>query len=649
VGSLPKMPGTDVVSENVHNLSSLDPAVRLKAVRNVKNSVIGSKFKKDLYTNYGAVPKLAELLLGEDDEELIVQAVTAIGSFACGSEQSCRAVTDGGALSPLARTLFHPSIRVIEAGVRTLSTVFQSEMVPKDFVLKEGTLPRVVALLSFGHPKVTEVSCSIIAKCCVGREHQEAVNAAGAVPVLIALVTDPRTPAPTRDAALDVVVALSSRNRELATTLASGPGLAQVLMDLMKDLRPTSRMRACRALTQLGHWREGPLGSPGVRMATLSTLVKLLALQEPVREEVPEVLGDLIEFDEGLQAAGCDLGVVPLLASLLLAPWATSSLQAACLSALAAVASRREDARRAVLDAKVLPQVAASLSHPSEVVRAAACRCARSLSRSVKSLRTALVDGGLALPLLRLMGDSDTALEATATVCNLVLDFSPMKKVIIDNDGVSAIVALTNSMDEALRLNALWALKNLLYDADLDLKAAVMRRLTFDSLYRLIQDGDMGTKEQAVNIVRNLSHGRPAHVELVMAGMGRERLFASLASCLQPGMSEGVMLQAIYTAVNLATGAPAQKESVMYLPLLHRALVCIGEASCPLRVGALWLFVNLSYDDDPCEADRVHLYARVRQLRAMGVEAALLAASPPDRESRDQIKTILAAFVNVPA
>lgn len=61
----------------------------------------------------------------------------------------------------------------------------------------------------------------------------------------------------------------------------------------------------------------------------------------------------------------------------------------------------KEDCRKQVIEAKVLPYIVTAMSHPSVGVRAAACQCTRSLSRSMKNLRTSLVDAGIEAPLFQ--------------------------------------------------------------------------------------------------------------------------------------------------------------------------------------------------------------------------------------------------------
>lgn len=61
----------------------------------------------------------------------------------------------------------------------------------------------------------------------------------------------------------------------------------------------------------------------------------------------------------------------------------------------------------------------------------AACHVTRMLSRSVSILRTALVDNAVALPILKFMEHPDVRVQiaATATMCNLVLEVSPVREV----------------------------------------------------------------------------------------------------------------------------------------------------------------------------------------------------------------------------
>lgn len=104
------------------------------------------------------------------------------------------------------------------------------------------------------------------------------------------------------------------------------------------------------------------------------------------------------------------------------------------LRALGAVASFKDDYRKAVVDQDVIPRIVESLtpSHNNPVsVVLAACYAVRMLSRSVGILRTALVDNTVYAPLLQLLQwhDTDVQVAAAATVCNLVMDFSPMREV----------------------------------------------------------------------------------------------------------------------------------------------------------------------------------------------------------------------------
>jgi hypothetical protein len=132
--------------------------------------------------------------------------------------------------------------------------------------------------------------------------------------------------------------------------------------------------------------------------------------------------------------------------------------------ALAAIASDKDEYRKEIIENGVVPFIIKTLksgsTDPSSITHRndatlqavplpmsnpkatilAACGAARALSRSVSTLRTSLMDGGLTAPLFVLLKhqDMDLQIHATAVVCNLVLQFSPMQEVSFQAISVSA-------------------------------------------------------------------------------------------------------------------------------------------------------------------------------------------------------------------
>lgn len=232
-----------------------------------------------------------------------------------------------------------------------------------------------------------------------------------------------------------------------------------------------------------------PLKGPSVCVQLDNPSERLL-----LEHKTPAVLATLVVDSMDLQKAAIDAGVIKRLSNILkksfdpLPPSATASLwspepqtsdvamedtptlghaglspqashvtklREATLTGLAALASLRDDHRKSIIENGVISCVIQSLKpysidspssnkqaddvtnqpqivteNPKEVILAA-CALARGLSRSVSTLRTSLMDAGLAAPLFLLLKHQDVDLQiaATAVVCNLVLEFSPMREV----------------------------------------------------------------------------------------------------------------------------------------------------------------------------------------------------------------------------
>lgn len=107
-------------------LSSADLEVKLKALRELKNQIIGNPTKKLSFLNLGAVPAVASILAeaisaaecggdgdGDRNRNFIVQSAAVLGSFACNFEAGAKAVLDAGAFSSLFGLVTNPDEKVI--------------------------------------------------------------------------------------------------------------------------------------------------------------------------------------------------------------------------------------------------------------------------------------------------------------------------------------------------------------------------------------------------------------------------------------------------------------------------------------------------------------------------------------------------------
>ncbi|KAI0402156.1 armadillo repeat protein [Xylaria palmicola] len=292
-------------------------------------------------------------------------------------------------------------------------------------------------------------------------------------------------------------------------------------------------------------------------------------------EETPAVLARLITDSEPMQKAAYEYGGAKTICKLLKSsydaplstvetrPWSpnrdgidlTGNLAPECrlgdeglrpqlihyrrvretaLMALAALATFKEEYRKAIVDHEVVSYIINSLNqyHPNQAkdqvplqpassksgmlveqnpvsVIVAACSAIRMLSRSVNTLRTTLVDQSASEPLFHLLRhhNVDVQIAATACICNLVPDFSPMRDPLVEAGVLKVLCEHARSQNSNLRLNALWALKNLVDSASIELKKRCVEELTSGWLVRLIRDD---TEDEALLSATVRSEGQSA-------------------------------------------------------------------------------------------------------------------------------------------
>lgn len=101
-----------------------------------------------------------------------------------------------------------------------------------------------------------------------------------------------------------------------------------------------------------------------------------------------------------------------------------------------------------------------------------------------------------------------------------------MKKTIMERGIVSKFVRMISYGDNVVRLNTVWAIKNLVFEAESDVKENVMRQFGYNNLVLLLNDSEPPVQEQALNLVRNLAHKREHDIEQVFKGLGNGQLLS---------------------------------------------------------------------------------------------------------------------------
>lgn len=178
--------------------------------------------------------------------------------------------------------------------------------------------------------------------------------------------------------------------------------------------------------------------------------------------------------------------------------------------AIAAISLFDNEIRRAITDEfYFIPFIHTCLFHQHVGVRYAACQCVRALSRAVTVLRTNIVDSGLGMTIFSIFKkreeDANVLNAALSAVCNIVIDFSPLRpvrssyyfiplcsadlgvEIYLEQGLMERLRELLSLGDPALKLGALWAVKNLLRKSTTETKRSVMGQLGWDRVVEYVR------------------------------------------------------------------------------------------------------------------------------------------------------------------
>ncbi|KAJ6895725.1 armadillo repeat-containing protein 8 [Populus alba x Populus x berolinensis] len=619
-------------------LDSPDPETKLKALREIKNQIIGNRTKKLSFLKLGAVPAVASILSSyatEADSQLadtdvsisniIVQSAAVLGSFACGFDAGVRAVLDAGSFPHLIRLLFNPDEKVVDASARSLRMIYQSKLAPKYDFVQEKNMEFLISLINSECENVAGLGASIITHSCETSAEQRALCDAGVLEKLISLLEGSLSQ---KNATLESLAAVFKNNPEVISKFVgleneravegslsqrdsslespgtalknnpesvskfvgpeSGSALSSII-ELTKDRYALTRLLACMCLIVIRNASPNYLQDIGIKAKLVYLLLELLDDPGQVGDEAPFVFSSLVAGKEDLQKLAFEDNAINKFCNQLQKGQLHPKRLQGILLALADLCSKLEGCRLTFLSLKVLNQVIDALTHDCADVRTSACICLRSVTRSIKNLCAGyFMNEMLVIPLIRLLDDPSVSVQVAAlgAMSNIVVDFTTRKSTFIQCGGIKQLVQLTKSMDSTVRFNALWALKNMMFLADDRCKEGIFLELTGSLLASLICDG------------------------ILLDAAGRQL----------HNVSDEVGIQGMYLLGNVASGNEFHKEAVMQ-QLLAQAdngdqsfvIKFLQSSDSRLRTAAVWVIVNLTFPSCP------GAFGRLVQLKNAGI------------------------------
>uniref|UniRef100_A0A1A7WDI8 Armadillo repeat-containing protein 8 n=1 Tax=Iconisemion striatum TaxID=60296 RepID=A0A1A7WDI8_9TELE len=648
----------------VDRLFDPDPLKVLQGVIDMKNAVIGNNKQKANLIVLGAVPRLLYLLQQSSSSlQLRTECAVVLGSLAMGTENNIKSLVDCHIIPTLLQGLLCQDLIFIEACLRCLRTVFISPVTPVQLLYTDPTvIPHLMSLLGSSQ-RTQEYITQIFSHCCKTPEHQTVLFNHGAIQNIAPLLISPSYKV--RMQALKCFSVLAHENTQVSMTLVNvlvdGELLTQVFVKMMQRDQPVEmQLTAAKCLTYM--CRAGAIRTDDgcIVLKTLPCLVRMCSKEHLLEERVEgaETLAYLMEPDVELQRiASTTDHLVSMLADYFKYPSSVSAitdikrldydlkhaheLRQAAFKLYASLGSNDEDIRKKITETEnMMDRIVSGLSESSIKVRLAAVRCLHSLSRSVQQLRTSFHDHAVWKPLMKLLQNApdEVLVMASSTLCNLLLEFSPSKEPILESGVIELLCSLTQSDSPALRVNGIWALMNMAFQADQKVKVEIVRCLGTEQLFRLLSDPDTNVLMKTLGLLRNLLSTRP-HIDQIMSSHGKQ-IMQAVTLILEAEHSIEVKEQTLCILANIADGNTAKDLIMTNDDMLQKIKYYMGHSNVKLQLAATFCVSNLIWNEEDGSQERQD---KLREMGFVDILHKLTLSSDPNLS--DRAKTALQQYL----
>lgn len=191
-----------------------------------------------------------------------------------------------------------------------------------------------------------------------------------------------------------------------------------------------------------------------------------------------------------------------------------------------------------------------------------------------------------------------------------------MKKDALSGGTLDRLISLCPTENEPsvqVRIHAIWAIKNIIYQSTFEVKQQILTRLGKEIFYEWFSQSDSSVQVQALNLIRNAVCGGTEEVSFVLNFLGEKQFFSVLIQMLE--LKQDILTeQCIFILVNILTGAE-RNQTLLIQPENHKILETIGillnHPITEIRRGALWAVYNLTCGDESL------LPARINAMKAL--------------------------------
>ncbi|XP_043378991.1 armadillo repeat-containing protein 8 isoform X13 [Chelonia mydas] len=611
---------SEVTASSRHYVDRLfdpDPQKVLQGVIDMKNAVIGNNKQKANLIVLGAVPRLLYLLQQETSStELRTECAVVLGSLAMGTENNVKSLLDCHIIPALLQGLLSPELKFIEACLRCLRTIFTSPVTPEELLYTDATvIPHLMALLSRSR-YTQEYICQIFSHCCKLRHWHSCGFKSSPQPLLCANGPDHQT-------------------------ILFNHGAVQNIAHLLSSTSYKVRMQALKCFSVLA------FENPQVSMTLVNVLVD--------GELLPQIFVKMLQRDKPIEmqltsakcltymcrAGGIQTDDNCIVLKLDHDLKHAHELRQAAFKLYASLGANDEDIRKKIIETEnMMDRIVNGLSESSIKVRLSAVRCLHSLSRSVQQLRTSFQDHAVWKPLMKVLQNApdEVLVVASSTLCNLLLEFSPSKEPILESGAIELLCSLTQSENLALRVNGIWALMNMAFQAEQKIKADILQGLSTEQLFQLLSDSDVNVLMKTLGLLRNLLSTRP-HIDQIMSTHGKQ-IMQAVTLILEGEHNIEVKEQTLCILANIADGTTAKELIMTNDDILQKIKYYMSHSNAKLQLAAMFCISNLIWNEEEGSQERQD---KLRDIGIVDILHKLSQSSDPNL--CDKAKTALQQYL----